>query len=82
MKQAGFDDAKVYAHDSEIVINNFDKYWDAQKAGGAAVRRALDGTPVERRAEGEAAALASMEKYVSNNRGVFPAQFMVCVGTK
>jgi hypothetical protein len=82
MKQAGFENVNAYAHNSEIIIDDFDKYWDAQKAGGAAVRRALDAAPEERRAEAEAAALASMEKYVSNNRGVFPAQFVVGVGTK
>jgi SAM-dependent methyltransferase len=82
MRQAGFDDAKAYAHDGEIIIEDFAKYWDAQKAGGAAVRRALDAVPPERRAEGEQAALAAMSKYVSNNRGVFPAQIVIGVGTK
>ena len=82
MTQAGFEDVKAYAHDTTIVIDDFKNYWDAQKAGGAAIRRALDAVPKDLRAEAEAAALASMETYVVENRGVFPAQIVVGVATK
>ncbi len=82
MKQAGFDAANAYAHDTTIVIDDFNNYWNAQKAGGAAIRRALDAVPEVRRAEAEAAALASMQTYVTGNTAVFPAQIVVGVGTK
>ncbi len=62
MKEAGFAEVNVYAHDTSIVIEDFATYWDAQKGGGAAVRRALDAVPPERRAEGEQAALAALQK--------------------
>ncbi|MEI9926591.1 MAG: hypothetical protein WDN44_01255 [Sphingomonas sp.] len=82
MKQAGFDSARAFAHDTTIVIDDFASYWAAQKAGGAAVRRALDAVPDARRIEAEQAALAAMAQYVSGNQGVFPAQIVVGVGTK
>lgn len=82
LKQAGFGDVKAHAFDTTIVVDDFKTYWDAQKAGGAAVRRALDAVPEQHRAEGEKAALASMEKYVSGNKGTFPAQIVVGLGRK
>lgn len=82
MCDAGFDAVRVYAHDTSLVVADFAGYWAAQKAGGASVRRELDGVPPERRVEADAAALAALAKYVSGNRGVFPAQIIVGMGTK
>ena len=82
MRQAGFDTVHAYAHDTTVVIEDFGEYWEAQKAGGASIRRALDAVPEERRVEAEEAALASMGRYVSDNKAVFPAQIIVGVGTK
>lgn len=82
LKKAGFIDVRTLAYDTTIVVDDFDAYWAAQKAGGAAVRRALDAVPEPHRAEAEAAALASMAGYVSNNRGTFPAQIVVGTGVK
>ncbi len=82
MKAAGFADVTVHAHDATIVVDDFENYWTAQKAGGAAIRRALDKVPEERRPEAEAEALASMQRYVTGNRGSFPAQIIVGVGWK
>ena len=82
MKSAGFADVTVHVHDATIVVDDFDQYWTVQKAGGAAIRRALDKVPAAQRAEAEAAALASMQSYVAGNRGTFPAQIIVGVGWK
>lgn len=82
MKGAGFFDVTVHFHDATIVVDDFDNYWTAQKAGGAAIRRALDKVPDEHRAEAEAAALASMKQFVVGNKGTFPAQILVGVGWK
>lgn len=82
LTQAGFGKVTAYAWDTMIVVDDFANYWQAQKAGGAAVRRALDAVPERHRAEAETAALASMEKYVSGNRGSFPAQIVVGAGFK
>lgn len=82
LKKAGFSDVKTFAYDTTIVVPDFKHYWDTQKAGGASVRRALDAVPEPKRAEAEEAALASMEKYVSGNRGEFPAQIIAGLGVK
>ena len=82
LTKAGFGDVRTLAYDTTIVVDDFRNYWEAQKAGGAAVRRALDAVPQPHRAEAEKAALASMEKYVAGNRGEFPAQIVVGVGYK
>ena len=82
MTSAGFADVTVHAHDATIVVDDFDQYWTAQKAGGAGIRRALAKVPEDRRAEAEAAALASMQQYVVGKRGSFPAQIIVGVGWK
>lgn len=82
MTAAGFSDVTVHVHDTTIVVDRFDNYWTAQKAGGAAIRRALDRVPEARRPEAEAAALASMAQYVTGNVGTFPAQIIVGVGRK
>lgn len=82
MRQAGFDTVEAYAFDTTVVVDDFDAYWQAQKGGGATVRRSLDAVPADRRAEAEQAALAAMSKYVSGNKAVFPAQIVVGVGTK
>src|SRR3546814_4428158 len=49
MVEAGFDAVRAYAYDTTVVIDDFAQYWEAQKAGGASVRRALDAVPAERR---------------------------------
>jgi ubiquinone/menaquinone biosynthesis C-methylase UbiE len=82
LRKAGFGDVKVHAYDTTIVVDDFNNYWAAQKAGGAAVRRALDAVPERHRDEAEKAALASMEAYVSGNRGEFPAQIVVGLGRR
>jgi SAM-dependent methyltransferase len=82
LKKAGFSEVKTFAYDTTIVVDDFKTYWEAQKAGGAAVRRALDAVPQPHRAEAEQAALASMADYVSDNRGSFPAQIVVGTGSK
>jgi SAM-dependent methyltransferase len=82
MKQAGFKDFRVFTVDTTIRIENFDKYLEAQKAGGAAVRRAVALVPEARRAEAEEAAWNALQKYVTGNTGVLPAQYMMGVGTK
>lgn len=82
MTAAGFSDVAVHAHETTITVDDFDRYWTAQKAGGAAIRRALDKVPENRRPEAETAALASMRAYVVVNRASFPAQILVGVGRK
>lgn len=82
LRQAGFSDVRVYAHDTSIVVPDFDKYWEAQKKGGAAVRRALEAVPPQHRAEAEAAALAAMSSYVTGNKGMFPARINLGFGIK
>jgi len=82
MRDAGFDAVVSYQHDTSVLVEDFEGYWAAQKAGGASVRRELDAVPPARRAEAEAAARAALVKYVSGNRGVFPAQIIVGMGTK
>lgn len=82
LTKAGFGGVKAIAHDTTIVVDDFTNYWAAQKAGGAAVRRALDAVPEPHRDEAEKAALASMKTYVSGNRGEFPAQIIVGTGRK
>lgn len=82
MLAAGFEAVTVLAYDTTVVIEDFDAYWQAQKEGGASIRRALDAVPDERRDEAEQAALASIGQYVSGNRGVFPAQIIIGSGRK
>lgn len=82
MRNAGFEAPVVYAHDTTLVVEDFEGYWQAQKAGGAAIRRELNTVPQERRAEAEEVALAALAGFVSNNRAVFPAQIIVGFGTK
>jgi len=82
MTAARFCDVTVRAYDTTITVDDFDQYWTAQKAGGAGVRRALAKVPEDRRPEAEAAALASMQPYVVDNRGSFPAQIIVGIGWK
>jgi hypothetical protein len=82
MKQAGFKEPRVFAVDTTIRIENFDKYLEAQKAGGAAVRRAIALVPEDRRAEAEKAAWNALQKYVTGNTGILPAQFTMGVATK
>ncbi|MBS0536413.1 MAG: methyltransferase domain-containing protein [Proteobacteria bacterium] len=82
MKSAGFADVTIHVHNTTIVVDDFDQYWTAQKAGGAAIRRALEKVPQTRRPEAEVAALASMQQYVVGNRASFPAQIIVGAGWK
>jgi ubiquinone/menaquinone biosynthesis C-methylase UbiE len=82
MKDSGFSQVTVRAHDATIVVDSFENYWAAQKSGGAGIRRALDKVPEARRAEAEAAALASMEQYVIGGKGTFPAQIIIGAGRK
>lgn len=82
LKKAGFSNVRTLAYDTTIVVPDFRHYWDTQKAGGASVRRALDAVPEKHRAEAEQAALDSMKEYVSDNRGVFPAQIVAGLGVK
>jgi SAM-dependent methyltransferase len=82
MTAARFRDVTVHVHDTTIVVDDFDRYWTAQKAGGAGIRRALAKVPEDRRPEAEAAALASMQPYVVDNRASFPAQIIVGIGWK
>ena len=82
MKAGGFDDAQAYAWDTTITVEDFATYWAAQKAGGAAMRRALDGVPKARRAEAEAEALAALAPFVTDNRAVFPAQIVIGYASK
>jgi ubiquinone/menaquinone biosynthesis C-methylase UbiE len=82
MRSAGFEAPRVYARDTSIVVEDFASYWQAQKSGGAAIRRELNAVPPERHQEAEQAALAALARYVVNNRAVFPAQIMVGVGIK
>jgi ubiquinone/menaquinone biosynthesis C-methylase UbiE len=82
MKESGFSDVTVHVHDATIVVDSLEKYWAAQKSGGAAIRRAFDKVPEARRVEAEVAALASMEQYVVGGRGTFPAQIIVGAGWK
>ncbi len=82
LKKAGFSDVRAIAFDTLIVVDDFTYYWETQKQGGASIRRALDAVPEEKRAEAEKAALASMERYVFNNRGEFPAQIIAGTGVK
>lgn len=77
LRFAGFVDVVVKVVDGEVTIPDFTAYWESQKNGGAAVRRALDGVPAVRRDEAEKAALAALAPYVSGNRGVFPARIVV-----
>ncbi len=82
LRQAGFSDVRIQAYDTSIVVPDFAAYWEAQKKGGAAVRRALHAVPERHRAEAEAAALAALSGYVTDNRGVFPARINLGFGIK